>query len=727
MKKAFFVMLLMIFTIVLVAEDIMQPTGLDKALDNVQKGKGKLYTGFRDAPDYEFIVEPISLISTYYDYMPGSYNSIPVRVQPEISTPFGLPAGGTYITYHIIETAGATRRLYYTYVNENGVISATDPISTSDEWEGYSGVDIDPVTADPMVAWHTAFGSPDGKVYMSYDLYHMMGAAGLWIEPFEVINNATLSAQGIYPYADDLFFWPYTFIDSSPLVGDYRRVYVYANNYTNSHGTSSLPSENVLIGYADFNTDDLDAQSSLSWTYRTIDQMDAWNAEDPEWIRPFKGMAVYDNVVAFAGYVINEGGTVSDAFVLINENYGEGPFEYYSSDFIFDQWNPLNETGTEYLYSDPNTPLTSWIVSLEIIHAGHMNVIFKDDNTKIAWTGALGITFDALDGNGPGYYYPAWCQIYPKEFVFDLNTLEFSFKDLYIEGADPDDDIPMVPWDLDEDGLVDSYDPDGWPEWVYNWPIHWPVGDDAFHENSFRIVKNKNWLAAVWSDGTKAKRFYDGNASFAAWEATPEVAIVISADNGETWSEPIFLNANDTPELADQIPCYVYAGDVIEIISNVPDDYRGKLHLFYLDDNDFGSTIQGNGANNGGTLQYAALNIEFPGEWNPQQSNDDNEILAPGFLAQNYPNPFNPSGAGRSPSTTISFFTTELTENTEIIIFNMKGQKVRTLVNERLPAGQHAIVWDGTNDNNKKVASGVYLYKMEAGTYTSTKKMILMK
>ncbi len=715
MKKTFFVTLLLIFTIVLVAEDIMQPTNLGKELNNVQKRKGKLYTGFRDAPDFEFIVDPYSLISTFYDYMPGSYNSIPVRVQPEISEPYGLPAGGTYMTYHIRETAGATRRLYFSYVNESGVVSATDPISTSDEWEGYSGVDIDPVTADPMVAWHTDFGSPDGIVYMAYDLYHMMGSPGLWIDPFEVINNSYLAGQGIYPYPDDLFFWPYTFIGTSPLGGDYRRVYVYANNYTNSHGPNSAPSENVLIGYADFNTSDLDAQSSLSWSYRTIAQLDAWNAEDPEWIRPFKGMAVYDNVVVFAGYNTN-----NEVFVLYNDNYGEGDFEYYCSDFIFDQWNPLNETGTAYLYSDDATPLTSWIVSQEILHAGHMNVIFKDNNTKIAWTGALGITFDALDGNGPGYYFPEWCQIYPKDFVFDLNTLEFSFKDLYIEGANPNDNIPMVPWDLDEDGVVDSFDEDGDPEWVWNWPIYWPVGGDAFHENVFRIVKNENWLAAVWSDGTKAKRFYDGDDTFAAWEATPEIAIVISADNGDTWSEPIFLNANDTPELDSQIPTYPYPGDLIEIISNVPGDYRGKLHLFYLDDNDFGSTVQGNGQNNGGTLQYAALNIEFPGEWNPQQSNDNNEVPISGFLAQNYPNPFN-------PETTILFTTENTEKNTELVIFNLKGQKVRTLVNERLPAGQHSIIWDGTNDNHKKVSSGVYFYRMTAGDYTSTKKMILLK
>jgi len=723
MKKTFFITLLLIFTIVLVAEDIMQPTNLGKELNNVQKGKGKLYTGLRDAPDYEFIVEPTSLISTFYDYMPGSYNSIPVRVQPEISTPFGLPAGGTYMTYHIIETAGATRRLYFSYVNESGVVTNTDPISTSDEWEGYSGIDIDPVSADPMTVWHTDFGSPDGTVYMSYDLFHMMGAPGLWIDPFEVINNATLSAQGIYPYPDDSFFWPYTFIDSSPLGGDFRRVYVYANNNTSSHGASALPSENVLIGYADFDTSDLDAQSSLSWSYRTIDQMDAWNAEDPEWIRPFKGMAVYDNIVVFAGYVIDENSTVYDAFVLINENYGEGPFEYYSASFLFDQWNPLNETGTEYLYSDPNNPLTPFTVSQNFIHCGHMNIMFKnDDNTKISWSGALGITFDALDNNGPGYYYPAWCQVYPKEIVFDISTHEFSFKDLYIEGANPDDDIPMVPWDLDEDGVVDSFDEDGDPEWVYNWPIYWPVGDDAFHSNNFKTTVNKNWMVSVWSDGTKAKRFYDGDATFADWEATPEIAIVISADYGQTWSEPIFMNANDTPELANQIPCFVYPGDKIEIISNTPGNYHGKLHLFYLDDNDFGAYAGSSpaGQNNGGTLQYAALDIEFDEEWNPQQSNENNEIPATGFLAQNYPNPFN-------PETTIRFFTENTVQNTEIVIYNLKGQKVRTLVNERLSAGQHAIVWNGTNDNNERVASGIYFYRMDTGNYSTTKKMILMK
>ena len=105
-----------------------------------------------------------------------------------------------------------------------------------------------------------------------------------------------------------------------------------------------------------------------------------------------------------------------------------------------------------------------------------------------------------------------------------------------------------------------------------------------------------------------------------------------------------------------------------------------------------------------------------------------NIVSAPAELGNNFPNPFNPSGAGRSPSTTISFnLTTENTENTELVIYNLKGQKVKTLVDEILPAGEYSVTWNGTNNNNQLVSSGIYLYKLQMGTYSSTKKMILLK
>ncbi len=88
-------------------------------------------------------------------------------------------------------------------------------------------------------------------------------------------------------------------------------------------------------------------------------------------------------------------------------------------------------------------------------------------------------------------------------------------------------------------------------------------------------------------------------------------------------------------------------------------------------------------------------------------------------LKGNYPNPFN-------PTTTIKFTTTS-TVNTEIVIYNIKGQKVKSLVNERFDAGSHKVVWSGKDENGKSVTSGIYFYKMNSGKFTSTKKMILLK
>ncbi|MCK4653513.1 MAG: right-handed parallel beta-helix repeat-containing protein [Candidatus Cloacimonetes bacterium] len=107
--------------------------------------------------------------------------------------------------------------------------------------------------------------------------------------------------------------------------------------------------------------------------------------------------------------------------------------------------------------------------------------------------------------------------------------------------------------------------------------------------------------------------------------------------------------------------------------------------------------------------------------WIPVPVNDD-VIIQPTLceLYQNYPNPFN-------PTTTISFSTAEDAENAEIEIFNIKGQKVKTLINEALPAGKHSVVWDGRDEKSKNVSSGVYFYKLKAGRFEKVKKMVLLK
>jgi len=88
-------------------------------------------------------------------------------------------------------------------------------------------------------------------------------------------------------------------------------------------------------------------------------------------------------------------------------------------------------------------------------------------------------------------------------------------------------------------------------------------------------------------------------------------------------------------------------------------------------------------------------------------------------LGGNYPNPFN-------PETTITF---SLAKQglVEIEIYNIKGNKVKTLVKEHKSAGNHQVLWDGTDDRNRYVGSGIYFYRLKSGSYISTRKMLLLK
>ena len=102
------------------------------------------------------------------------------------------------------------------------------------------------------------------------------------------------------------------------------------------------------------------------------------------------------------------------------------------------------------------------------------------------------------------------------------------------------------------------------------------------------------------------------------------------------------------------------------------------------------------------------------------QNPDAPHIIVYG-LQQNYPNPFN-------PTTEIRFALKE-SAKTYLSIYNIKGEKVKTILNgQYIKKDQiYKTLWDGTDDSNKKVTSGIYLYKMKSGKFTSAKKMILMK
>mgnify|MGYP006228362371 FL=1 len=111
--------------------------------------------------------------------------------------------------------------------------------------------------------------------------------------------------------------------------------------------------------------------------------------------------------------------------------------------------------------------------------------------------------------------------------------------------------------------------------------------------------------------------------------------------------------------------------------------------------------------------QMAVLN-------NITTSTDDDMFSPNGYaLYQNYPNPFN-------PVTTLQY---DLPENTlvNITVYDMTGKVVRNLVNSQQSTGFKSVRWNASNDNGAPASAGVYLYKIQAGDFIDTKKMILLK
>jgi Spy/CpxP family protein refolding chaperone len=114
--------------------------------------------------------------------------------------------------------------------------------------------------------------------------------------------------------------------------------------------------------------------------------------------------------------------------------------------------------------------------------------------------------------------------------------------------------------------------------------------------------------------------------------------------------------------------------------------------------------------------------IQGYGIKSPENSTSQISEKTPGenlITAGSYPNPFN-------PETQIAY-TLGVSERVKIRIYNITGQLIRTFDQGYQPAGNYVVLWDGRNENGNTTASGVYLYRIEAGHYSITNRMVLLK
>jgi len=111
-----------------------------------------------------------------------------------------------------------------------------------------------------------------------------------------------------------------------------------------------------------------------------------------------------------------------------------------------------------------------------------------------------------------------------------------------------------------------------------------------------------------------------------------------------------------------------------------------------------------------GNSPFTVLEVDFAGQ--------GSQPLTFG-LSVNYPNPFNPS--------TLIRFTLPAPGPARLIVYNVVGQRVRSLVDEVMEAGEHEIRWHGVDEAGKKVATGIYFYRLTSDFGTETRKMLLLK
>ncbi len=158
-----------------------------------------------------------------------------------------------------------------------------------------------------------------------------------------------------------------------------------------------------------------------------------------------------------------------------------------------------------------------------------------------------------------------------------------------------------------------------------------------------------------------------------------------------------------------EIEYYTWQNDVIEEVYNYDFGVEISDNIFVLELNKLYAVGKYNIIEY--TCDYTDIdNFELP-------------IVSTGYDLRNYPNPFN-------PNTSISFkISRKDAKDAELIIYNIKGQKVKTFPNLQInKSSNHQIIWDGTDDNNKRVSSGIYLYRLKVNDKTmATRKCILLK
>ncbi len=442
-------------------------------------------------------------------------------------------------------------------------------------------------------------------------------------------------------------------------------------------------------------------------------------------------------------------------------------FEDYDNSSYPNTWIRIrrsNDDGATWDYFGGCYSNTYGMYLPSIVYAnGYVFTLYHMNNT-------IGVYRKPIDG-GPGdFFQPPTPNINPPYIIHrarlcsDSESYEGNAYLMlaYVYGNGNNYDLEIYyTLSIDDGESWTDYD---FIDYVYESYWTWEVGIDwgdsglyisylgtGLDENKVMMVKSTDY-GSIWSDPDVIDD--DNDDKFGPIVAARDAYILVvyqykynaydndiyaaySDDYGGSWHNYIIADDGDNEELLwvahdnDNNFCVTYNwnGEVYAEIGNnspVVENPEQINNNSLASDGDY-TTVIGKTIHNSNSSGFMAAWAQGPwGDldiWGnycwPVSGVDDIVIIEVPTLFQNYPNPFN-------PETTIEY---NLNENSNVLIeiYNIKGQKVKTLINDFQEAGYYSVIWNGKDSNGKPVASGLYFYSMQTDNYSEVRKMILLK
>ena len=486
--------------------------------------------------------------------------------------------------------------------------------------------------------------------------------------------------------------------------GGYVSVYSY-DGYFES-GWPQQPTSNELRGLDVYDLDN-DGTMEIIVTGAVYNTTNTWVYEHDGTLRP--GWPQLDNDTGCAYGIFNDNAAVGD---LDGDGYGEivvpSDVHYicaYEADGEHIQAHSMYEDkvwGEVGIWESLEVELRGWgncdgdrdeSYRTNFAHGAALIDDVNDDGINEVI--AIGNVYNCQVGHPPGKYNGV--------YIFNADRSRFNTDGYDWQTFPLDTGAP-----LSEDyNIIESNQPN---------PITADIDNDGNKEIIFSSYDG--FVHSFWLDKTEHHNWpfavYDASEGFYRFASEP---LAIDLDN-DNYKEIIFcswvqketyetgklhiLNYLGTPlyeiDLPDAYDSSNWNGALpAPVIANIDDDIEWEIIL--------------------NTAHSGVVTYDLP---NTTEIENELDNISMSFkLHNNYPNPFN-------PNTTIKYELSKA-DNIHLAIYNIKGQLIKVLVDEKQDMGYYDIIWDGTDENGEELASGLYIYQLISDEHTENKKMLLLK